>query len=137
MKLIDIVVISRKHFFFFVEKCNEVYRSGHDLGFYREVIAMHREYGDLRILIENTAFLKKSYETLEQWNMNQRGARMVPFDIFAASVRFWKNSLTSLYEYKLHQDIESEFSNIYGILEKVFCNLKLIFNSCQKIVPLF
>ena len=133
MDLIDIAIISRKHFFFFVEKCNKAYRSGHDLGFYREIIAMHREYGDLQTLIENDLFLKKLYETLEQWDMNKRGARMVSFDSFVNSVRFWKRSLIGLYEYKLYEDIESEFSAIYEVLEKVFCNLKVM-ESKRKIV---
>lgn len=125
MELIDIATISRKHFFFFVHKCNETYRSGHDLECYREIIAMHKEY-DLKDLLENQAFPAKLYETLEQWDMNRRGARMVPFDSFAESVRFWKRSLIRLNEYKLHDDIETEFSAIYEILEKVFCNLKVM-----------
>ncbi len=125
MKLIDIAVISRKHFFFFVEKCNELYRSGHDLECYREVIAMHREYG-LKNLLENKAFLIKLYETLEEWDMNKRGARMVQFDILADSVRFWKSALIMLDGYKLHEDIESEFSAICKMLEKVFCSLKVM-----------
>lgn len=126
MKLIDIATISRKHFFFFVEKCNKMYRSGHDLECYQEVIAMHREYGDLKNLMENQDFLTKVYETLEQWDMNKRGARMVHFDSFADSVRFWKRSLIRIDEYKLHDDIESELSAIYEVLEKVFCSLKVM-----------
>lgn len=125
MKLIDIATISRKHFFFFVEKCNEMYRSGHDLECYREIIAMHRQYS-LENLLENQAFLSKLYETLEQWDMNKRAARMVPFDSFADSVRFWKRSLVRIDQYKLHEDIESEFSAIYEVLEKVFCSLKVM-----------
>lgn len=87
---------------------------------------MHREYGDLEALIENEAFLRKLYETLEQWDMNKRGARLVLFDRFAESVRFWKTSLVRLYEYKLHKDVDSKFSAINEVLEKVFCNLKVM-----------
>jgi len=125
LKLIDVATISRKHFFFFVEKCNEVYRSGHDLGCYREIIAMHREYG-LVSLLENPAFLLKMYETLGQWDMNKRAARMVQFDRFAESVRFWESSLIRIEEYKLYDDIESEFSVICETLEKIFCSLKVM-----------
>lgn len=53
MKLIDLATISRRHFFFFVDKCNEVYRSGHGLAFYREIIGMHRKYGNLDTLLKN------------------------------------------------------------------------------------
>ncbi|MFH1595004.1 MAG: hypothetical protein ABIG94_01355, partial [Pseudomonadota bacterium] len=96
MNLIDLATFSRKHFFFFVKKCNEIYRSGHDLSFYRELIIMHRKHGKLEPLLENNAFVKLLYETLEKWNMNQRGARLVAFDDFMKSIRFWKDYLVNL-----------------------------------------
>jgi hypothetical protein len=125
MELIEIAIISRKPFFFFVEKSNERYRAGHDLECYKDVMAMHRD-NSLKNLLENQAFLFKIYETLDQWDMNKRGARMVQFDIFADSVRFFKSSLIKLNEYKLHENIEAEFSAICKVLEKVFPNLKVM-----------
>jgi hypothetical protein len=125
MHLIDVATLSRDLFFFFVEKCNDNYRSGHDLECYREVIAAYRERG-LQEMLEDKAVLQKLYETLEQWDMNKRGARMVPFPRFADSVRFWKNSLLNLDKFKLHEDIETEFLSIFQILEKVFCNIKVM-----------
>jgi hypothetical protein len=66
------------------------------------------------------------YETLGQWDMNKRAARMVQFDRFAESVRFWESSLIRIEEYKLYDDIESEFSVICETLEKIFCSLKVM-----------
>jgi hypothetical protein len=133
MKLIDLATFSRMHFFFFVKKCNEVYRSGHDLSFYRELIDMHRKSGKLEALLEDEAFYKLLYATLVKWNMNQKGARMVAFDDFKKSIRFWKINLVELYKYKLSEDINNEVTTIKDLLEKVFSNLKIM-ESTRRIV---
>lgn len=133
MNLIDLATFSRKHFFFFVKKCNEIYRSGHDLSFYRELIDMHRKHGKLEPLLGNNAFVKLLYETLEKWNMNQRGARLVAFDDFMKSIRFWKDYLVKLYEYKLYGDIDNEIKTINDMLGKVFIYVKVM-QSKRKIV---
>ncbi len=110
MMLIDLATISRRHFFFFVDKCNETYRSGHELAFYRDLITMHRETNNLTALIDDDNFLIKLYNTLEEWDMNKRGARMAPFAILKESIRFWKNYLVELYDYKLCEDIDEELT---------------------------
>jgi hypothetical protein len=133
MKLVDLAAISRRHFFFFVDKCNAIYRSGHDLAFYRDLIAMHRETNNLATLIEDDDFLIKVYNTLEEWDMNKRGARMTPFSILKESVNFWKNYLVELYEFKLYEDIDDNLITINVRLEKVFCNLQIM-KSQRKIV---
>ena len=133
MMLIDLATISRRHFFFFVDKCNETYRSGHDLAFYRDLIAMHREKNNLAVLIDDDNFLIKVYNTLEEWDMNKRGARMAPFAVLKESISFWKNYLVELYDYKLYDDIDEELSTINERLEKVFVNLQVM-ESTRKIV---
>lgn len=133
MKLIDLATISRGHFFFFVNKCNQIYRSGHDLAFYRELIAMHREKNNLSALIDDDDFLIKIYNTLEEWDMNKRGAHMTPFAVLKDSIKFWKNYLVELYDYKLYKDIDNELATMNERLEKVFCNLQIM-ESKRKIV---
>jgi hypothetical protein len=133
MKLIDLATISRRHFFFFVEKCNEIYRSGHDLAFYRDLISMHRETNNLATLIEDEDFLIKLYNTLEEWDMNKRGARMCSSSALKESVKFWKNYLVELYDFKLYDDLDDKLTNINERLEKVFSNLQIM-ESKRKIV---
>jgi hypothetical protein len=131
--IIDLATISREHFFFFVNKCNDIYRSGHDLSLYREIIAMHREYKSIEKLIESDKFIPTLYRTLEEWDMNKRAAKMTSFNNFKKSIEFWKDSLMRLYKYNLHDDIASELHNINGTLEKIFCNMKVM-ESKRKIV---
>jgi len=126
MKLIDLATISRRHFFFFVDKCNEVYRSGHGLAFYREIIGMHRKYGNLDTLLKNDEFLRLIYRTLEEWDMNKRGARLTVFENLRNSVLFFKDSLIKLYEYKLYDDIYDEMATIRRLVERIFCNLEVM-----------
>lgn len=133
MNLIDLSTASRRHFFFFIDKCNETYRSGHDLTLYRELIAMHREHRSLEVLFEDDSFYRKLYRTLEEWDMNKRGARLTTFDNFERSVRFWKDNLIRLYKYKLHEDIYDDLTTIKNTFEKVFTNLKVM-DSKRKIV---
>jgi len=107
-------------------KCNDIYRSGHDLSMYKEIIDMHRKHDNLEALFEKEAFFKLMYETLEKWNMNQKGARLIPFDDFKRSLRFWKDCLVKLYQYKLHEDNDNEIRTINEMLEKVFINIKVM-----------
>jgi len=124
--IVDLATISREHFFFFVNKCNDVYRSGHDLSLYRDIIAMHREYSDIEKLIDSKIFIPTLYRTLVEWDMNKRAAKMTSLETFKKSIEFWKDSLIRLYRYKLHDDIASELHNINITLEKLFCNIKVM-----------
>ena len=120
MDRIGRITSSRATFFLFVKKCNEDYRSGHELKLYKELIYVHRHCGDLEILIESDIFLKKMYETLGKWNMDQRGARLAPVGDFMKSIRLMKDYLIGLYEYKLYGDMGKDIIKIKALLEKVF-----------------
>lgn len=127
--LIDIITKSRKIFFYFVEICNQEYRFAHDLEFYREIIAMHRSVQDILKLIKNDDFCRKLYNTLEAWNMNQRGARLNEFEIVKESVQQHGPYLIDLYENKLDSINSFEDKNgqkIMGDLEFVFYHLEIM-----------
>lgn len=64
MAAIDAVTKSREDFFLFVDKCNELYRSGHDLDLYRKLVQMHRQHGGLDALLEDHQFLSTAHRTL-------------------------------------------------------------------------
>jgi hypothetical protein len=59
INFINILANSRKIFFYFVKECNDNYREGDDLNFYREIIDMHKKTRDLSMLMSNENFLKK------------------------------------------------------------------------------
>jgi hypothetical protein len=93
---------SREIFFRSVDTCNALYRSGHDLSLYREIIRLHREINDLSILLEKDEFYELIFRTLEAWNMNQRGARLTDIDNFKKSVQSLQKYLLYLYQQPLH-----------------------------------
>ncbi len=127
--LIDIITKSRKIFFYFVDVCNQEYRFAHDLKFYRDIINMHRSVKDILNLIKNDDFCRKLYNTLEAWNMNQRGARLNEFEIVKESIRQHELFLIDLYENKLDsiESVENEKGQkIIRDLEFVFCHLEIM-----------
>jgi len=126
MQLIDLATISRKHFFFFVDRCNETYRSGHDLEFYRDLVAMHRQYGNIKTLMEDIEFQRLLHRTLEEWDMNKRGARLTSLDDLRDSVLSHRDSIVQLYSYKLYDDIYDDLTTIKRLAERLFCNLKVM-----------
>lgn len=130
--IIDNVTVSRERFFYYVDKCNELYRSGHDLLLYRQLIDSHRTCNNLNNLIENDEFLRKLHKTLAKWNMDQRKAQLVSFADFKTSVRIWEDYLIKLYHYKLYVDIDNT-NNIKEDLEKIYCNIKVM-ESSRRIV---
>lgn len=133
MELIDLITCSRRNFLFFTEKCDESYRSGHDLILYRKLIRMHREIADFEALVANDEFIKTVYRTLEEWDMNKRGARLTSFDKFVSSVVSLKKQLLKLYAHKLYDDIYDDLSSLKGTFEMLFCNMKVM-DSTRRIV---
>ena len=99
--LIDIITKSRKIFFYFVDVCNQEYRFAHDLEFYREIIAMHRNVQDIVKLIRNDDFCRKLYDTLEAWDMDKRGAKLNEYETVKESIQQHEPYLIDLYKNKL------------------------------------
>jgi hypothetical protein len=130
---IDIATASRERFFYFISKCNEHYRFGHDLVLYRKLIESHRKYANLEKLINDDTFLSNLHQTLEKWNMNQRGAQLASIGDLKNSVRFLKDHLIKLYQYKLIDGIDNKLNTLKEILEKIFFNIKVM-ESKRKIV---
>ena len=127
--LIDIITKSRNIFFYFVDVCNQEYRFGHDLKFYREIINMHRNVQDIVKLIRSDDFCRKLYDTLETWNMDQRGAKLDEFEIVKESIQQHGPYLIDLYKNKLDSISSLEDKNgqkIIRDLEFVFCHLEVM-----------
>ena len=127
--LIAGLVRSRKIFFYFVNECNNNYRSGHELKLYREIIDLHRKSHDLELLLSSEDFYLKLIRTLEAWNMNQRGARLTDIDNLKKSILANKRILIELYKHKLHtiQSLEDELGQkIIRYLDFAFSHLKIM-----------
>jgi len=127
--LIDIITKSRDIFFYFVDVCNQEYRFGHDLNFYREIIDVHRNVQDIIKLIKNDDFCRNLYLTLEAWDMDKRGARLNEYDILKESILQHGPYLIDLYTNKLDSISSLEDKNgqkIIRDLEFVFCHLEVM-----------
>jgi hypothetical protein len=127
--LVDIITQSRSTFFYFVEVCNQEYRFGHDLESYREIIDMHKKTQNIVELIRNDLFCKKIYDTLEAWNMNQRGARLQECGIIKKSLRQHEPYLIDLYKNSLDSISclgDEKGGKVIRDLEFAFCHLEVM-----------
>ena len=100
MAIIELATHSRELFFFCVEECNVCYRSGDDLSLYRQIIALHREAGDLNKLFNHEGFIHLIRRTLIEWNMNQRGAKLSSLEELEKTITQNQSALLKLYNYK-------------------------------------
>lgn len=129
----DIVTGSRKAFFYFLAKCNEYYRSGHDLGDYRDIIEKHRAANGLAPLLDDPSFFRLIYATLERFNMNQRAARLTSENNLQASIKAHRGDLLELYQQKILSLNHQDFLAFFPILEEIFLGLRVM-ESRRKIV---
>ncbi len=126
MKLIDIVTVSRKIFFAFVDECNRSFRSRDDLLLYREIIDIHNNIKiEFSKKLCDELFVSKIHDTLIAWNMNQRGARLADKQTIKESISHIIGKLNDLNNYRLEPDFEVSGS-LENLLKTVFLNLKIM-----------
>jgi hypothetical protein len=116
-----------------VKKCNETYRSGHDLSSYLKIINAHRSVRNISQLIENDDFIRTIYETLKLWNMNQQGAVLQPYEIIKESIFNCQEYLNEIYGIQLNAISVKELSNLKDTLFLLFRDLKIM-RSSRRIV---
>ncbi|TSA46293.1 MAG: hypothetical protein D4R56_04160 [Deltaproteobacteria bacterium] len=124
MDLIDILFFDKVLFFEMVKKCNETYRSGHDLSSYLEIIGAHRSVGNISQLIEDDDFIRTIYETLKLWNMNQQGAVLESYQTIKESILNCQEYLNELYGVQLNVSSSKELANLKDTLFLLFRDLK-------------
>jgi len=114
-------------FNYYVQVCNDKYRSGHDLSLYREIIDRHKGHNGLSAFLNDETIYPLIIKTLRAWNMDQRGARLTTIDKFKQSVSCRNQDLLKLSLYKLHSIDEDEiYDEIIALLRNVFMNLKVM-----------
>jgi len=113
-------------FFGYVDICNNKYRHGDDLMFYRELIAQHRNIANLSELLVSDTFLQRLYSTLIKWDMNERRARLAEFSIMCDSIWFYKQELINLYKYRLDSLSDDDIQIVEQQLKLLFCGLHIM-----------
>ena len=99
MRLIDILSFDEELFFELINKCNETYRSGHDLSSYLKIINAHRRTNNIAVLIKDNEFIKLIYETLKLWNMDQQAAVLETYDVIKKSIFECQEYITDYTEF--------------------------------------
>ncbi len=118
---------SRQSFFSFIDVCNRLYRSGHDLYLYRQIIDKHRNGNGLDSLLKDEDFYPLIWNTLDAWNMNQRRAKLTSIDNLRSSILVNRFNLLELYQYKLHSISAGEVeSKVIRSLKQVFVGLNVM-----------
>ncbi|MBN2182768.1 MAG: hypothetical protein JW715_12730 [Sedimentisphaerales bacterium] len=126
MDLIDILLFDKVLFFEMVKKCNETYRSGHDLLSYRKIIDAHHRVRNINQLIEDDDFLRTIYETLKLWNMNQQGAKLETYQTIKESILNCQDYLDDIYGAQLNIISSKELANLEDTLYLLFRDLKIM-----------
>jgi len=126
VKLIDVLSYDKVLFLEMVKKCNETYRSGHDLSSYLQIISAHRRTRNIIQLIENPDFVKTIYETLRLWNMNQQGAVLESYQRINESILNCQEYLVELYGIELNKISSTELVNLKDVMFLLFRDLKIM-----------
>ena len=117
----------RATFFSYVEECNQSYRFGHDLGLYGKIIAMHRTAPGIDSLLDDTTFFRLVWDTLDAWNMNQRGAQLATLRDMTQSITAHRAIIRRLYACKLPLITQGDIqSAINQPLHDLFCGLHVM-----------
>lgn len=121
------VIPNKREFFECLKICNNKYRSGHDLNYYRKIMELHRKFNNcLDSLWQKEEFYCLIMETLKKWNMNQRGARLTTIDKFKDSIRKNAEDLIKLSKLKLTRLNQALLNEIKPKLREIFSNLNVM-----------
>ena len=128
LKIRPASLFSTKHqFLHYVDIYNKNYRensaSNDD---YSKLMRMYSPAEDYHALLQDTAYISLAYQTLQDWNMNQRGARLVPLSTFRNSILSCVKSLDQLKGYRLEMLSTSELPEVLSDLKNLFLNLRVM-----------
>jgi len=93
---------------------------------YLNLMKMYTEAEDYRTLLRNSNYISLAYQTLQDWNMDQRGAKLVDLSDFRDSILSYVESLAHLKEYRLELLNTSEIGKVLTELKGLFVNLKVM-----------
>lgn len=123
---------SREELLKYVQLCGDKYRTGEKSdSCYRAIIDKHIEHKDIGFLLDNVGFLELIYQTLIYWNMNQRRAKLKPFEEIKQSVIKYRDEILSLYPYRIEELDEKQLKTVLEKLKYLFINLRPMQSSRQ------
>jgi len=118
---------TKQEFLNYVHIYNSNYRVHSDSkNNYLNLMKMYAEAKDYRTLLWNNSYISLAYQTLQDWNMDQRGAKLVDLSNFKNSILSCVESLAHLKEYRLELLSTSEMGKVLPELKGLFVNLKVM-----------
>ncbi len=129
MVKVDLVTLlgPRKRFFQLVDQYNLKYRAGvHSKTLYMTMVDKYRHTSNYPSIFVGDSYLRLAYDTLHEWNMNQRGAKLVGYDKFASSVRNNTRNLTTLSAYRFDLLSTHQLPTLFQLISPVFHSLDVM-----------
>jgi len=120
------ILDSKQTFQHYIDLTNQTFREESDSkSCYLRLMAKYCETKNYKDLFADDSYMRLAYRTLEEWNMNQRGARLVDLSEFKQSILQNEDSLEELSKYRL------ELVKWGELLRTVFPLLKPLFNDMR------
>lgn len=120
------ILDSKQTFQHYIDLTNQTFREESDSkSCYLRLMAKYCGAKNYKDLFADDSYMRLAYRTLEEWNMNQRGARLVDLSEFKQSILQNEDSLEELSKYRL------ELVKWGELLRTVFPLLKPLFNDMR------
>lgn len=121
---------TKETLFKYIKFHNDNYRKNRiftrDLDYYRKLIEMRNSAIQYSDIFANDSYIHQAYITLPEWNMQQRGAKLVDEKTFISSIRLQKDILIKLSRYCLEKLNSEEINKILVDTDLLFQNLQVM-----------
>jgi hypothetical protein len=118
---------TKAEFMKYVAIHNSAYRAHSDSkSNYLSLVKQHNLSNDYDKLLTQSNYIQLAYRTLEDWNMNQRGAKLAPVTEFRNSILRHVNELSGMKSYRLEFLGSDGFVEVLSKLKPLFFDLKVM-----------
>jgi hypothetical protein len=93
---------------------------------YLELMKMYAKAEDYHTLLGNSNYVSLAYRTLQDWNMDERGAKLVDLSAFRNSILSHLESLAHLKGHRLELLSTAELAMVLTELKSLFVGLKVM-----------
>lgn len=118
---------TKTEFMKYVDIHNSAYRAHSDSkSNYISLVRQHNSANDYEQLLRQSDYIQLAYRTLEDWNMNQRGARLAPVTEFRNSILRHTNELSEMKSCRLELLGSDGVVEVLSKLKPLFFDLKVM-----------
>ena len=119
--------LDKQSFLYYNYSHNQLYRPNtHSQKEYKKLIKSYRSTNDYKQLLINTDHIKLIYSTLKEWNMDQRGAKLVSFSKFRKSILDNSDAIIKLHSVRIEAVQENQLYTVLNDLKHLFISLEVM-----------